>query len=80
MRLLRTGATKGTPYRYTIQNVTPEDAGFYSCIAGNILGETVSSAFLQINRANSYNTHSVLKHLLLFLHVLVITASYDSGS
>ena len=72
VRLLRTGATQGTPYRYTVKNVTPEDAGFYTCVAGNILGETVSSAFLQINGSTCIEHQSLLKHLLLFIHVLVI--------
>jgi len=49
MRLLRTGATQGNPYGYTVRRVNPNDAGFYSCVAGNILGETVSSAYLEIN-------------------------------
>ena len=55
MRLLRTGATQGTPYRYTIRRVTSQDSGFYSCVAGNILGETVSSAYLEINGTPSLN-------------------------
>jgi len=55
VRLLRTGATQGTPYRYIIRRVTPQDSGFYSCAAGNILGETVSSAYLQISGAPSLN-------------------------
>ena len=29
------------------------DSGFYSCVAGNILGESVSSAYLEINRTSS---------------------------
>lgn len=49
MRLLRTGATQGNPYGYTVRRVESGDAGFYSCVAGNILGETVSSAYLAIN-------------------------------
>eukprot|EP00092_Neocalanus_flemingeri_P102569 GFUD01131198.1.p1 GENE.GFUD01131198.1~~GFUD01131198.1.p1 ORF type:complete len:189 (+),score=21.37 GFUD01131198.1:100-666(+) len=60
MRLLRTGATQGTPYRYTIRKVTPHDSGFYSCVAGNILGETVSSAFLEINGTPSHNQNIYL--------------------
>eukprot|EP00092_Neocalanus_flemingeri_P102568 GFUD01131197.1.p1 GENE.GFUD01131197.1~~GFUD01131197.1.p1 ORF type:complete len:189 (+),score=21.46 GFUD01131197.1:100-666(+) len=60
MRLLRTGATQGTPYRYTIRKVTPHDSGFYSCVAGNILGETVSSAFLEINGTPSHNPNTQL--------------------
>ena len=29
------------------------DSGFYSCVAGNILGESVSSAYLDINTSTS---------------------------
>merc|ERR1719341_2257709 len=46
MRPLITG---GNPYGYTVRRVNPNDAGFYSCVVGNILGETVSSAYLEIN-------------------------------
>ena len=31
--------------------VSPADSGFYSCVAGNILGESVSSAHLAISPA-----------------------------
>ena len=31
--------------------VTPGDSGFYSCVAGNILGESVSTAHLAISPA-----------------------------
>merc|ERR1712001_76280 len=53
VRLLRTGASAGTPYRYSINKVDVSDTGFYSCVAGNILGESVSSAYLEINRTSS---------------------------
>ena len=33
--------------------VKPADSGFYSCVAGNILGESVSTAHLAINPAPS---------------------------
>ena len=33
--------------------VDVSDTGFYSCVAGNILGESVSSAYLDINRTSS---------------------------
>jgi len=51
VRLLRTGATAGTPYRYNVYRVKPSDSGFYSCVAGNILGESVSTAHLAISPA-----------------------------
>ena len=72
MRLLRTGATKGTPYHYKVKNVTPKDSGYYSCVAGNILGETVLSAFLEVNGAQStyVNIHVII--LLFFIHVMVM--------
>ena len=67
MTLLRTGATQGTPYRYTVKNVAPNDSGFYSCIAGNILGETVSSAYLQVNGTNSLRSDA----RMFFVAVLI---------
>ena len=79
VRLLRTGASAGTPYSYYINKVnsaapitcqiknpcsflgsrndldlfqvSPADSGFYSCVAGNILGESVSTAHLAISPA-----------------------------
>ena len=33
--------------------VDVSDSGFYSCVAGNILGESVSTAYLEINRTSS---------------------------
>ena len=71
MTLLRTGATQGTPYRYTVKNVDPNDAGFYSCVAGNILGETVSSAYLQVNGMNSliYDVRLIFVAVLISLFI-----------
>ena len=72
VRLLRTGATKGTPYHYKVKNVTPQDSGFYSCVAGNVLGETVASAFLEVNAAQTAYVNTRLISLLLFIHVVVM--------
>ena len=81
--MLRTGASAGTPYRYSINKVTTKrlsevqtnvsittqvevsDTGFYSCVAGNILGESVSSAYLQINRTSCLTAWPWLALLLL---------------
>merc|ERR1719350_813098 len=51
MRILRTGTDPGDPYSYTLTRVEPEDTGLYSCVAGNILGETVETAYLLVNKA-----------------------------
>jgi len=67
VKLLRTGATQGTPYSYSIRRVGPQDRGLYSCVAGNILGETVSTAFLDISRGE----RAVLGELPLLLAVLL---------
>ena len=48
--LLRRGTDPGDPYSYTINSVDVEDTGLYSCVAGNILGETVNIAHLEVNR------------------------------
>jgi len=69
MRLLRTGATQGNPYGYTVRRVNPNDAGFYSCVAGNILGETVSSAYLEINSSPCVHVPSLDAYLLLGLAI-----------
>ena len=36
---------------YHFQDVSFRDEGFYSCVAGNTLGETVSEAFLEISES-----------------------------
>jgi len=73
VRLLRTGATAGTPYSYMINKVDISDSGFYSCVAGNILGESVSSAYLQINCSTSLTAGH---WLLLMLAVLLLHNSH----
>ena len=47
--LLRRGTDPGDPYSYTIYDVDTEDTGLYSCVAGNILGESVQVAYLLVN-------------------------------
>ena len=51
--LLRKGTDPGDPYSYQIQSVDTEDTGLYSCVAGNILGETIHTAYLEVNRTNN---------------------------
>ena len=51
--LLRKGTDPGDPYSYQIQGVDTEDTGLYSCVAGNILGETIHTAYLEVNRTNN---------------------------
>ena len=51
VELLRKGTDPGDPYSYTISDVDTEDTGLYSCVAGNILGETVHVAHLQVGGA-----------------------------
>ena len=50
--LLRRGTDPGDPYSYTINSVDVDDTGLYSCVAGNILGETVNIAHLEVNRGH----------------------------
>ena len=52
MILLRKGTDPGDPYSFLIQSVHTEDTGLYSCVAGNILGETIHTAYLEVNKAN----------------------------
>ena len=45
------------------------DSGFYSCVAGNILGESVSTAYLEINKARAVVEGSwVVLAVSLLLH------------
>ena len=56
MHLLRTGTDPGDPYTYSIHGVGPLDTGLYSCVAGNILGETVETAYLHISGTRDCRT------------------------
>lgn len=46
-QLLQAGAAEN-PEVLTLYNVTEKDAGWYTCIAQNNLGETFSSAYLRV--------------------------------
>jgi hypothetical protein len=48
---------------------SPLDEGFYTCVAGNILGETVSSAYLQ-EGLHLKTTFELLINFLYFLYAL----------
>ena len=52
--LVRRGTDPGDPYTYSIHGVGPLDTGLYSCVAGNILGETVETAYLSISGSDIY--------------------------
>ena len=62
--------------------VDVSDSGFYSCVAGNILGESVSSAYLEINTSTSTLTVGQtvwlglmgLSLLLQYSHHIILTA------
>lgn len=45
---LQTGIDNQSPDVLVIQNVTHDDEGWYSCIAGNSLGNTYASAYLRV--------------------------------
>ena len=62
--LLRRGTDPGDPYSYTIYNVDTEDTGLYSCVAGNILGESNHVAFLQVNSDHMLGRTLILKYYL----------------
>jgi len=51
-RLLRTGSSSGNPYSFIVKDVSWMDEGFYTCMAGNTIGETVSQAYLHISSAS----------------------------
>jgi len=69
VRILRTAASKGNPYSFVVKSVSYPDEGFYSCIAGNTLGETVSSAYLEIAAATVDNLDTRIAFLTLVLMV-----------
>ena len=67
MHLLRKGTDPGNPYSFTIHGVDAEDTGLYSCVAGNILGETVETAYLLISGAME---HIISSKWMLFAGVM----------
>ena len=58
--LLRKGTDPGDPYSYLIHSVDTQDTGLYSCVAGNILGETIHTAYLEVNNTNKPGRWSAL--------------------
>jgi len=73
--LLRRGTDPGDPYSYTISDVDTDDTGLYSCLAGNILGETVHTAYLLVNNCNMLVSNAIIVMLSLILLVLVSAVS-----
>ena len=53
---------------FILQDISYPDEGFYSCVAGNTLGETVSSAYLEIAAA----TQNILNTRIAIFSVTVI--------
>ena len=72
--LLRRGTDPGDPYSYTISDVDTDDTGLYSCLAGNILGETVHTAYLLVNNCNMLGH----KMLICQLHILTKSQSFSN--
>ena len=68
--ILRTGTDPGDPYSYTLTNVDQYDTGLYSCVAGNILGETTETAYLLVNQASDYRSSSYWMVLTTFIWIL----------
>ena len=88
LEIVKTGVNKGNPYNlvievstgclklyelYLMQNAVPEDGGRYSCVAGNVLGETMASAFLQVSHSQS--SHSCLA---VIISSLLLSSYLDS--
>lgn len=71
MRLLRTASDTGDPYSFRIHRVDGLDEGFYTCVAGNILGETLSSAYLEINGGRRERGATSLLLFVVLMHLLV---------
>ena len=45
----QTASSSGDPHVHIIREVQAEDEGLYTCIAGNVLGHSTTSAYLQVN-------------------------------
>ena len=46
--------------------VKPTDEGLYTCVAGNVLGQAVASAYLEVNsavRPYAFNPARLTKHI-----------------
>ena len=78
--LLRRGTDPGDPYSYTIYNVDTEDTGLYSCVAGNILGESIQVAFLQVNSDHMLGRTMVLDYYPTTFSLMPAAAYYDAFS
>ena len=61
--LLQKATDPGNPYFLKIEGVAKHHTGLYSCVAGNPLGETIETAFLQVNKGESISRYS---YLILF--------------
>jgi len=71
VRLLRTASSAGSPYNYYIHRVDKSDSGFYSCVAGNIIGESTSTAHLEINSNNKIQPKILLLAAIISLHIII---------
>lgn len=52
-KLIKTASSSGDPHTHNIKMVKPTDEGLYTCVAGNVLGQAVASAYLEVNSADS---------------------------
>lgn len=64
----------GNPEILEIQNVTHKDEGWYTCIAANSLGHTLSSAYLKVvdTIEPEPNSLSLLKLLMIVISVICV--------
>merc|ERR1719370_1020607 len=69
--LVKTNSPPGDPYSLIVEDASTDASGFYTCTAGNILGETESTAYLEVSRAPETNLQGQMLPLLtLFLHLI----------
>merc|ERR1711874_237210 len=70
--LVKTNSHPGDPYSLIVEDVSTDDSGFYTCTAGNILGETESTAYLEVSRAPQTD---LLSQMLLPIPLLLLLIS-----
>ena len=65
--LIKTASSSGDPHVHVIKDVKATDEGLYTCIAGNVLGQSTASAYLEVNGAISDHRMQLQQRLLTLI-------------